>query len=55
MTENHLKSQAGLEVITSTAKEEISKLTQKDVVVIWEGTNDIAKFTYHSWLYNFCS
>jgi hypothetical protein len=32
-----------LENITNIAKEEIDGLTKKDKVVVWGGTNDIAK------------
>jgi hypothetical protein len=38
-----VKPRTGLEVITETATKEISKLTKKDVVVVWGGTYDIAK------------
>jgi hypothetical protein len=32
-----------LETITSTAKEDIQKLTKKDVVVLWGGTKDVGR------------
>ena len=32
-----------LDAITASAKEEIRQMTKKDVVVIWGGTNDVAK------------
>jgi hypothetical protein len=38
-----VKPGTGLEVITSMEAEGISKRTKKDVVVIWGGSNDIAK------------
>jgi hypothetical protein len=38
-----VKPRTGLEVITEMATKEISKLTNKDVVVVWGGTHDIAK------------
>jgi hypothetical protein len=38
-----VKPVAGLEVVTNTAKEEISKLTKKDIIVVWGGANDIRK------------
>jgi hypothetical protein len=34
---------ASSEVITDIAEEEISKLTQKGVVIVWKGTNDTKK------------
>jgi hypothetical protein len=37
-----VKPGAGLEVVTNTAKE-ISKLTKKDIIVVWGGANDIRK------------
>jgi lysophospholipase L1-like esterase len=38
-----VKPRTGLEVITEMATKEISKLTKKDVVVVWGGTHDIGK------------
>jgi hypothetical protein len=38
-----VKPGAGLEVVTNSAKVEISKLTKKDIIVVWGGANDIRK------------
>jgi hypothetical protein len=38
-----VKPGSGLEVITDLAKKEITTLMKEDMIVIWDGTNDIAK------------
>jgi hypothetical protein len=38
-----VKPGASLEVISNTERENISQLTKKDVIVVWEGTNDIRR------------
>jgi hypothetical protein len=39
----YVSSGAGLDIITNTVRKEIDGLTKEDVVVVWEGTNNIAK------------
>ena len=34
---------AGLKTITSTAKNDISKLSKKDVVIVWGGSKDVGR------------
>jgi hypothetical protein len=52
MTENHgkaselknfVKPRASLEDISNTAREDVSKLTTRDVIVVWEEQYDIGK------------
>jgi len=38
-----VKPSAGLEVKTNMANEETEKLTRKDMVVVWGGSNDFGK------------
>ena len=38
-----MKPETGLEEITNIARKEIDELTKKDVVVVWEGANNVAK------------
>jgi len=38
-----VKPETGLEEITNIARKEIDELTKKDVVVVWEGANNVAK------------
>ena len=46
----YVNSGSGMEVITNVAKRESTTLTKKDMVVIWGGTNDIAKNEVNSGL-----
>lgn len=39
----HVKTGAGMKIITETAEQEISTSTKKDIVVIWGAANDIAR------------
>jgi hypothetical protein len=39
----YLKPWTGLEDITNIARKETDELTKKDMVVVWGGTNNIAK------------
>jgi hypothetical protein len=39
----YVNTGSGMEVITNVAKQESTTLTKKDMVVIWGGSNDIAK------------
>jgi hypothetical protein len=39
----YVSPNTGLDVITNSAKEEINQLTQKDVVMVCGGTNNISK------------
>jgi len=38
-----VKSGSGMELIKETTRAEINKLSRKDVVVVWGGSNDIAR------------
>ena len=40
---SYVKSGMGLEQITNIARKEIDEMTKKDMVVVWGGTNNIAK------------
>ena len=46
----YVNSGSGMEVITNVAKQESTTLTKKDMVVIWGGSNDIAKNEVNSGL-----
>jgi hypothetical protein len=38
-----LRPETRLNVVIDTAKEEVSQLTQKGVVIVWGGTNDVGE------------
>jgi hypothetical protein len=40
-----VKPGAEMKIIVNTVKEDIEKLTSEDVIVVWEGSNDIGKIT----------
>jgi len=46
----YVNTGSGMEVITNVAKQESTTLTKKDMVVIWGGSNDIAKNEVNSGL-----
>jgi hypothetical protein len=46
----YVNSGSGMEVITNVAKQESTTLTKKDIVVIWGGSNDIARNEVNSGL-----
>jgi hypothetical protein len=39
----HVKTGAGMKILTETAEQEVSTLTKKDIVVVWGAANDIAR------------
>jgi hypothetical protein len=38
-----VKPGATVSVLVNTAKEEVNRLTKKDIVIPWGGTNDVSK------------